>query len=186
MGKKVAREKIKILRDNCLPKEKGFTLGELTVVLFLLGFILLLTFPNFREFFTPHNIKRALLGFTGTIKYTRSQAATTKLFHRLVIDVKENTFWVMREEEKGKFIRDPAPPGQAQNLPEGVYFLDVTTPERGRVEEGPAFIEFSPTGWAEEAAIHLKRKEEEIFTIFVNPLGGKLEIYEGYLERKRE
>lgn len=181
----MGKEKIRISKDKFFQKGDGFTLVELTIVLFLLGIILLLTFPNFRDLLFSPDIKRGVLGLVGTIKYAQSQAATTKQFHRLVIDLKDNIFWVMREEEKGKFIRDPSPFGQPRSLPAGIFFLDVTHPERGRIAEGQAHIDFSPTGWAEDGAVHIKRKEEEVFTIFINPLGGRVEINEGYLERRK-
>jgi hypothetical protein len=66
-----------------------------------------------------------------------------------------------------------------------MIFLDVYHPERGKVREGNAYVEFSPTGWAEECTIHVKKNEQEVFTIFVNPLGGKIEVAAGYLERVR-
>jgi Tfp pilus assembly protein FimT len=98
------------------------------VVLLLLGFILLLTFPNFRQLIAPRDFKRAVLGFVGTLRYTQSQAATTKMYHRLNIDVKENGFWISREGEKGHFDRDPSSMGQLTSLPPGVIFLDVYQP----------------------------------------------------------
>jgi len=162
---------------------KGFTFFELMFVFLLLGFMLLLTFPNFREFFPPRNMKRAILGFVGTLRYAQSQAATTKHRYRLNMDVKENAFWITVEEEKGKFVRDSSSHGQPTHLPAGVVFLDVYHPERGKVREGAAYVEFSPTGWADECTIHLQRSEEEIFTFFVHPLGGKVEVVAGYSER---
>lgn len=162
---------------------KGFTLVELMFVLLLLGFMLLLTFPNFREFIAPRDTKRAVLGFVGTLRYAQSQAATTKRKYRLNVDVKENAFWVSMEGEKGKFFRDPSSQGQLIYLPTGVIFLDVYHPERGKVREGDAYVEFSPTGWAEECTIHLQKSEQEVFTIFIHPLGGKFEVIAGYLER---
>jgi prepilin-type N-terminal cleavage/methylation domain-containing protein len=164
----------------------GFTLVEVMVVLLLLGFILLLTFPNFREVIAPRDFKRAVLGFVGTLRYAQSQAVTTKLHHRINIDVKENGYWISREGEKGKFDRDPSSLGQLTSLPRGVIFLDVHQPERGKVRDGAAFVEFSPTGWAEECTIHLKKGDQEVFTLFVNPLGGKVEVVEGYSERVKE
>ena len=164
----------------------GFTLVEVMVVLLLLGFIFLLTFPNFREFIAPRDFKRAVLGFVGTLRYAQGQAATTKILHRLNIDVKENGYWISREGEKGKFDRDPSSLGRLTSLPPGVIFLDVYQPERGKVREGAAYVEFSPTGWAEESTIHIKKGEQEVFTLFVHPLGGKVEIVEGYSERVKE
>lgn len=99
------------------------------------------------------------------------------------VDLKENTFWVSKEGEKDSFLPDPSPMGKPSYLPAGVSFLDVSSLERGKTREGVGFVEFSPTGWAEECALHLRRGEEEIFTIFIHPLGGKLEVAGGYVER---
>jgi len=163
---------------------RGFTLFELTVVILLLGFLFLLTFPNFRALLEPRDAKRAVLGFVGSLKYAQSQAATTKQRHRLNVDLKENAFWVSLEGEKDSFSREPTPMGKPSYLPSGVVFLDVVDPERGKVQKGTGYVEFSPTGWAEECAIHLKKGEEEVFTIFIHPLGGKVEVAGGYLERE--
>ena len=183
MGKKVERARIRTLKGNLLVAHKGFTFVELTLVILLLGFIFLLTFPNFRESIAPGDFKRAVLRLVGTLRYAQSQAATTKFKHRLNIDVKENTFWVTVEKERGKFSRDPSPSGQPTYLPPGVIFLDVVHAERGKVREGNAYVDFSPTGWAEECTLHLKKSEQEVFTIFVKPLGGKIEAEAGYLEK---
>jgi prepilin-type N-terminal cleavage/methylation domain-containing protein len=183
MGKKVEKAKIRTLKDNSIAGHRGFTLLELTIVIFLLGFIFLLTFPNFRESIAPRDFKRAVLSLAGTLRYAQSQAATTKFKHRLNIDVRENAFWVTVEKEKGKFSRDPSSIGQPAYLPQGVIFLDVYHAERGKVREGNTYVDFSPTGWAEECTIHLRKSEQEVFTIFIKPLGGKIEVEAGYLER---
>ncbi len=161
----------------------GFTLVEIMVVLLLLGFILLLASPNFRGILAPRDFKRAVLGFAGTLRYAQSQAATTKVHHRLNINVTENAYWISREGEIGKFDRDPSSLGQLTPLPAGVSFLDVYQTERGKINSGVAYVEFSPTGWAEECTIHMKKSEQEVFTLYIHPLGGKIEIVEGYTER---
>ncbi len=162
----------------------GFTFVELVVVLFLLGFIFLLTFPNFRELLESRDVKRATVRLVGSLRYAQSQAAATKQRFRLNIDLKENAYWVSREGEKDTFQRDFSPLGRPDYLPAGVIFLDVTQPEKGKLREGTAHIDFSPTGWADECEIHLGKGEEEVFTIFVHPLGGKTEVTAGYVEKK--
>ncbi len=154
------------------------------VVLFLLGFMMLLTYPSFRQFIGPPDAKRAVRGFVAALRYTQSQAATTKQRHRLNIEVKENTYWVSVEGEQAKFYREPSSLGQPVLLPGGVIFLDVDHPRWGRLRDKAA-IEFSPTGWAEDCSIHLQRGGEEAFTVFVHSLGGKIEVAPGYVERNR-
>jgi len=178
--KKVEKGKTRTSRGK-----RGFTLFELMVVILLLGFVFFLTLPNFREILEPRDAKRAVLQFAGSLKYAQSQAATTKQRHRLNVDLKENTFWISLEGEKNSFIPDPTPMGKPGYLPSGVIFLDLVFPERDKVREGAGYVEFSPTGWAEECAIHLRRGEQEIFTVFVHPLGGKVEVVAGYAERWR-
>ena len=162
----------------------GFSLAELMVVILLLSFVFLLTFPGFRHWMEPREAKRAVLQLVGSMRYAQSQAAAAKQRLRLYLDLKENAHWISREGEKGAFLRDPSPMGNPSYLPPGVVFLDVTHPERGKIREGTAYVEFSPTGWADECEIHLRRGEEEIFSIFVHPLGGKTEVMAGYVERK--
>ena len=161
----------------------GFSLAELMVVILLLGFISLLAFPNFRELLEPRDVKKTVLHLVGSMKYAQSQAGTTKQRFRLSVDLKENAYWVSRQGEKDSFLRDPSPLGQSTYLPSGISFLDVTHPERGKIREGIAYVEFSPTGWADECDIHLG-KGDEVFTVFVHPLGGRTEVVEGYVERK--
>ncbi len=177
------KEKTRTSSDNGCERARGFTFLELAIVLLLLGFIFLLTFPNFRHL-GPGDTKRAVLNLVGSMRYAQSQAATTKNFYRLNMDVKENSFWVT-VAEKGKFVREGTSEGQPAYLPRGVSFLDVDHPERGKVRDGAAYVEFSPTGWAEECTIHLQKSEEETFTIFVHPLGGKVETVAGYAERSK-
>ncbi len=163
--------------------KNGFTLLELAVVILLLGFILMLTLPQFREMIGPQDIKSSVRSFVGTVRYVQSQAATTKQRHRLNLDLGENVYWISVEGEPGKFLREESPGGKPQNLPRAVSFMAFIHEERGKTQEGKAYIEFSPTGWVEECTIHLRQGEKEIFTIFVHPLGGKLEITSGYLKR---
>jgi hypothetical protein len=118
------------------------------------------------------------------MRYAQSQAASTKQRFRLNLDLKENAYWVSKEGEKDTFLRDSSPLGRPDYLPAGVIFLDVTHWERGKLREGRAHIDFSPTGWADECEIHLGKGEEEVFTIFIHPLGGKTEVTAGYVERR--
>jgi Tfp pilus assembly protein FimT len=177
-------KRVEKARTRTLKGSAGFSLAELVVILFLLGFIFLLTFPNFRELLEPRDIKRATVRLVGSLRYAQSQAAATKQRFRLNIDLKENAYWVSREGEGDTFLRDSSPLGRPDYLPAGVVFLDVIHPERGKLREGTAHIDFSPTGWADECEIHLGRGEEEVFTIFIHPLGGKADVSAGYVERK--
>lgn len=171
------------MRSTSSPK--GFTLLELGIVLLLLGLILTLSLPQIRQRIGPQDLPSVIRGLIGTIRYAQSQAATTKQRYRLNLDLRENRYWISVEGNPGKFLREEGPEGKDQPLPSAVRFMGFLHPLRGKIQEGLAYIEFSPTGWAEECAIYLRQGEKEIFTLFIHPLGGKVEVLAGYVERAR-
>jgi len=164
---------------------EGFSLVELMFVLLLLGLILSLTFPNFRQFVGVRGTKGAVMGLIGSLRYAQSQAATTKRRHQLNVDIKENAFWITLEGPPGEFFRDPTSHGQPAFLPKGLIFLDVQHPEKGKIREGTVTVDFFPTGWVDGFTFHLQKNGEEAFTVFLQPLGGKVEVAAGYLERMK-
>jgi len=164
---------------------RGFTLLELGIVLLLLGLILTLSLPRIREMIGPQDLPSAIRGLIGTIRYAQSQAAMTKQKYRLNLALRENRYWLSVEGNPGKFLREEGSLGKDQSLPRGVRFMGFLHPLRGKVQDGRVSIEFSPTGWVEECTIHLRQGEKEIFTLFIHPLGGKVEVLAGYGERVR-
>jgi hypothetical protein len=46
------------------------------------------------------------------------------------------------------------------------------------------YIQFTPDGWVENAAIHLRDGDDRDFTLFVNPLMGSTELRDGYVENQ--
>jgi len=174
---------MKTSRGKGLPDKKGFTFLELMLVILLLGFMFLFTWPNFQGLTSVGNTGQAVLELTGALRFARSQAATTKCRYRVNLEIRENAFWITKEKDKKEFLVVSSPYGQRTHLPPGLNFLDIQQPHRGKMREGTGYVEFSPTGWAEDCTIHLWRGEEHIFTIFVHPLGGKVEILSGYVER---
>jgi len=116
------------------------------------------------------------------MRYAQSQAATTKQRFRLNVDLKENAYWVSRQGDKDSFVRDPSPMGNATYLPSGVSFLDVTHPERGKMREGIAYVEFSPR--AGRRMRNPSGPGRRGLHPFCPSPGGKTEVTAGYVERK--
>ena len=174
---------MKTSRGKRLTDKKGFTFLEMMLVILLLGFMFLFTWPNFQGFTSRGNTRQGILELTGALRFAHSQAATTKCRYRVNLDIRENTFWISKEKDKKEFLVVSSPYGQRTHLPPGLVFLDIQQPHRGKIREGTGHVEFSPTGWAKDCTIHLRRGEEDIFTIFVYPLGGKVEIISGYVEK---
>ena len=100
------------------------------------------------------------------------------------------------EEESGKSDSSALEPKEASfspeesfllkpvQLPKGVFFKDVYAEHQyAPVSDGKAFLYFFPQGYAEHAVIHLRdTKDENHFSLEVNPVTGGVKIEKGYKE----
>lgn len=156
---------------------RGFTLLEITVVLFLLGFIALLVFPRVGRVIGG-DLAAATRDLAGTIRFLYEEAAATRRIYRLTSDLTSGEYRSSVEGETKEFILIAR-----RLLPRGVTFADLVTPSQGKVTTGEAIIHFFPDGRTERAVIHLRGREREFYTLFLNPLTGRVRGEEGYVDR---
>lgn len=86
-----------------------------------------------------------------------------------------------REDEKPKseFSVEGRVTKESVSLPRGLFFESVEYGNRKElVTSGTAFVHFFPQGLAEEAAIHLTNRKTLNWTVTVNPLTGRAEVFE--------
>lgn len=86
---------------------------------------------------------------------------------------------------KVEFSPDARVMKRAVSLPRGLLIEDVEKVGRERaITEGKAYINFFPQGLAEEAAIHLGDGKTLHWTIVINPLTGRADVYEKHVSLK--
>ncbi len=167
-------------------ENRGFTLIELSVVIFILGLFLLVAVPRFKEI-TEINIKSASRKLSAVIRYLCSEAAFKKRIYRLTFDIDRNEYRV-EVIEGNEFVvpRDPMLQ-KIWKLPKGVYFKDVITQRSlGKTLKGrDDFILFFPTGFVEPAVIHLETENGINYTIATKPYTGGTIVYDRYVEFAR-
>ena len=72
-------------------------------------------------------------------------------------------------------------------LPNTVSFQDVWVfHQEERVTAGQAFIYCFPSGMSEKAVIHLIDEDENVYTLWVQPLTGRVRIYSEFVEAPDE
>lgn len=64
-------------------------------------------------------------------------------------------------------------------LAPGLEFLDIKMANQQTLDGGSSFIRFSPMGASEFAVVHLKRNDE-IYSVFMNPATGSVRLSAGY------
>lgn len=162
--------------------QKGFTLIELVVVIFLVGIFLLVAVPKFKDI-TEVNIKSASRRLTGTIRYLYSEAVFKKRVYKLAFDIDTNEYWV-EVIEGNEFVTSVDTFLQRKRLPVGVFFKDIKTQRSlGKTEKGSGeFILFMPTGFVEPAVIHLATEDGQAYTLATKPYTGGTIVFDEYID----
>ncbi len=167
----------------------GFTLIELSVVIFILGLALSFALPRIMSL-EDVELKHSARRLSGTIRYLTDQAAYAKTLYLLTFDLKAGTYAVkycLPERDPPHNMEcydDRNVLGKMVSLPNTVRFQDVVVmnqkfqPE----DEGAAVIPFYPDGYIFPALIHLKDLRGAQYTLQVNPITGRVKILEGYVE----
>ncbi|MGI6456167.1 MAG: pilus assembly FimT family protein [bacterium] len=78
---------------------KGFTLIELTLAVMLLALLTAFSIPSFQSLYRRSEMQKIASEFNNVLRYAQQRAVMERIPVRVVIDVRENTYWVPVEEE---------------------------------------------------------------------------------------
>lgn len=162
----------------------GFTLIELVLVMFLIGIVAAMTFPTLQSL-TRNDTNLTVRHLVKTINHLADQSASTKQVFRLNYDLDSQEYWAtVRSGEE--FIPYQSVHLKRVALPETVSFKDILTLRGGKVIRGEAHTDFYPVGRVERTVFHLVDENEKNLTLFVNPLTGRVKVFDGYREEVRD
>jgi len=159
---------------------KGFTLIELTVVVFLIGVMLAVSIPRFRYSLITDNLKSTTRRMVGLIKGLRNEAIREQKTYLLHFDIESNQLWIdfddiAREEREMAQER-------AFHLPSNVQIMDIWTKGKGKRVDGEVAIRFSKKGYVEQTVIHLGAEDGREFTLLLNPFLAEIKSYDTYVD----
>lgn len=189
------------------PYPKGFTLLEVMVVLGILGAVLAVGLPRFRQ--SQNNIKQVVRQLSSITREVRNQARMKRMTYRIAFRLADDkpAYWIenapgnvlvpsqttldaiehMDEKERPanpfqkvtKFFKTEKP------LPTGMYFGSVETPSvKSPVTEGMAYVYFSPEGLVEKAIVQITNKKDLTWSLLFNPLTGHSDVVEKAISAK--
>lgn len=157
----------------------GYTLIELSIVVFLIGLMLLIAVPRVRESLFTDQLSSAARRLVGASRELRSVAVRDQVDQILQISLDEKSYWIysadMTPEKKEEMKK------RALRLPGDVKFADVYIAGKEKKTAGEISIRFFSRGYVEPAVIHLADGERFV-TLVLHPFIHTVETHEKYLD----
>lgn len=156
---------------------------ELGMVLLVLGIVMALVLPRFGGTLERQQLRSTINVVHGTVRYLQAYAALTKRVYRLTFDLDRQVMSVCYFQgetctpETSRELRDYV-------LPASVHILDVVSPQGTKTRAGEAATHFHPTGLAEPSIIHLGTDSNQKATLVIEPLAGRVKVFDDYVEQK--
>jgi prepilin-type N-terminal cleavage/methylation domain-containing protein len=160
----------------------GYTLIELIVVLILLGLMLGLTVPRFRQALLSDSLDATALRLIGLVQDLRERAISEQVVYVLHIDIPSRKIWAFANsasEEEQETARE-----RAIELPADVRVEDIWSWNSGKLYD-EATIRFSRKGYIEQSIIHLQSGDGRQLSLELTPFLGSIKTHEGYVDFNR-
>lgn len=169
----------KIKSPGARSGEKGFTLIELGVVIFLIGLMLLIAVPRVRDTMLSSGLETVANHLAGTARELRSDAVRSQIDYILHLDMDNNLIWAhsvdMTPEARDEMKK------RAFKLPEKVKIIDIYFSEEEKIKDGEATIRFSRKNYTQPAVIHLAEKDRRLTLVF-EPFLNSVRTYDKYVD----
>jgi general secretion pathway protein H len=155
------------------PKMQGFTLIELSVVLFLIGLLFSLSLARTMK---------------ATVQLLRSKSIVTHKNTVLHCDLDNGVFWgsYQAQDKHSDLRKDTSPLVRWKHLPKGIRFLDASNINTPKIKHGLLSSTFNPKGFVEETVLHLSDENEKVLTIIINAYTGRFLLYDEYVDVEYE
>jgi general secretion pathway protein H len=158
---------------------RGFTLVELTVVLFIIALSVSLTLPLLGKV-GEADLHAAGRRLAGTIKYLYNEAVLEKTTYRLIFDLDHAAYRAERQESDGEWSEMPGRMG-GRELPGSVVLKQIAINGRGSFTSGEVSMQIYPVGWLDETVLYLQDDKYQR-TLRISALTGTTEFYDGHRE----
>jgi prepilin-type N-terminal cleavage/methylation domain-containing protein len=172
------------LKREC--SNTGFTLIELSAVVFVLALIILIGVPLVRSY-TDLNLRTDAMRVSSSLRYAFNLSSfRSDILYRIRIDFKEGRWYVEHldlkrtNKETTEYIQDSSSSGRGLVLSSGVRFKEVVINGETVSPEvtDTAFVNFFPYGYVPPIVIYLENRTEDVYTITINSFTGITKVFD--------
>lgn len=163
------------------PRQAGFTLIEISLVILIIAIVLSIALPRFRDP-SDQDLTSHVRRLATTFRLVRDEAIISGRVYRLNYDLNARRYWIAPEGDRrvtggatseSSFLMRPV------SLPDTVAFSDIVLQSTGKLIDGQVYTRFFPDGFVDPTVIHMDNGQRA-YTLSVWPLTGRVSIYEGY------
>ena len=176
--------RLRRLLDRNQEPERGFTLLELAIVIFIMALMFALAVP-YTGGYRKARLKSEARRLAGRASYLFDEASAQKVFLRLVFDLDHQVYGVMRLDPYAmptpSYGPDRSSAGAPVTMPTSVAIRDVTVGDVGTFNAGTVATQFYPEGYVDATLVHMVDLSGHVMTLAFNPVTGRVIIKEGDL-----
>ncbi|HYB90805.1 MAG TPA: prepilin-type N-terminal cleavage/methylation domain-containing protein [Candidatus Binataceae bacterium] len=159
----------------------GFTLLELSVVLFIIGLIITIAMP-YAGSYRKSQLKSEARRLAGRASYLFDEAESQKVVMQLAFDLDHSAYAVLRLDPYSAtpaFVPERGAVGRPVQMPAAVAIRDVTVGDLGTFYRGIVATQFYPEGYVDATLVHLVDASGHVVTLDFNSLTGQVLIGDG-------
>ena len=146
-----------------LSDKNAFSFIEIFLVISLLGIVIGLSFPNFRQMYDHFQLQHTTQNLADMMRYTQGRAIIKRRVHQLVLDPVSRQYWLTAKESHSPPSREASLQGNLQDIPaqaqgariKGRLGKTFHLPDKIRLISEVPVISFYPDGRIDPVLMYL-------------------------------
>ena len=165
-------------RSGVLAAKTGFTLVEITIVVFIISLFTAFALPRLPDL-TAYKLEKNGRRIAHTISYLYTQASSHRMLLRFNLDIKTGKYYATTMNMDGTFEKTEFALFKKGRLSDGVKVASFTSLYSGTFIGESGYMHLMPEGFAEQAVIVLSDRKGKMLSLVVDPLSGRVSAYKG-------
>jgi prepilin-type N-terminal cleavage/methylation domain-containing protein len=138
------------------PAPGGFTLVEMMLVFLLIGIMISVAIPRWRDVYSETSVHESSKMITALADFAREKSVLEHRQYRLILDKRERAYWLERQTtfpqtDTETFEPSKDNPSGRFRLPDQFYFDEIRL--NGKKARGNSSITFYPDGTSDEVEV---------------------------------
>jgi prepilin-type N-terminal cleavage/methylation domain-containing protein len=159
------------------PRNSGFTLIELIVVISLIGLMLFFSLPRLQINPFVDESKKSTRWLIVEIRALKESAVQDQKQYVLHFDLDTGRMWETNESMSQEEIESAVL--NSHDLPADVRIIDIEYPEKGKISSGQTKITFSKAGYTDKALVHIQENDRQL-SLLLEPFLPTVQFFDKY------